>query len=68
MNVILTGVWLLLNAVGVLALIYGVFRFVQFWLEFAKGINEARGEPKGFEVTLNSGGEPETKKKENDHG
>ena len=53
-----------LLVVGVVA----VIRFAQFWFGFAEGINEANGEPRGFEVKLSAGEEPVTKQKENDHG
>jgi hypothetical protein len=38
--------------------VVAVVRFVQFWVAFAQGINEARGEPRGFEVKLDTGETP----------
>ena len=49
--------------------VMAVIRFVQFWIGFAEGINEANGDPRGFEVKSNTGSTPVLlKERENDHG
>ena len=46
-----------------------VYRFVQFWIGFAQGINEGGTEPRGFEVKQTTGDEsPVPAEKEHDHG
>ncbi len=64
---------LVLAALAVFAAMAGiVWRITQFIQGLINGVTEGRTgkvlEQRGFEVKLNSGAEPETKKKENDHG
>ena len=58
---------LALIGIGVVA-IYGAVQFVRFWIGFARGINEAQGELRGFEVKLNTGETPVLREKETNHG
>jgi len=64
-----------LTIIGILAFgfllvasVVAVIRFVQFWIGFAEGMNEANGEPRGFEVKPTTGETPVLREKENDHG
>jgi len=49
----------LLTGISVCA-IYAIVQVVRFWVGFAQGINEANGQPRGFEVKQTTGEPPDT--------